>query len=272
MTAGMGDTGRTGYRYGPEVLLVLGVSLGQSAVYSVVSIIDKLSRGPLKSQSATLNAPESARPYIDLTYQLLGIGFALVPVALALYFLAVRPGRSAAGDKSAAPLPMKTVMRRLGVGMTRPWRDLGWGIVIAACIGIPSIGLYAVGHALGITATLVPTTLADYWWRVPVLILAAVKNGVLEEMVMIGYLLNRLPKLGWSMPVVIGVSAVIRGSYHLYQGFGPFAGNIVMGIVFALIYLRYRRVMPLIVAHAAVDIVGFLAPGILTLWVPHFLG
>lgn len=249
-----------GRGFGPEILLVLGVSLGQSAVYSVVSIIDKLSRGPLKQQSATLNAPESARQYIDLTYQLLDIGFALVPVGLALYFLATRPGRT------EGPLPMKAVMRRLGVDARRPWRDGGWGIVIAACIGIPSIALYLAGHALGITATLVPTALADYWWRVPVLILAAVKNGVLEEIVMIGYLMNRLPKLGWSIPTVIGVSAVIRGSYHLYQGFGPFAGNIVMGIVFALIYLRYRRVLPLIIAHAVIDVVGFLAPGVLTIW------
>ncbi|GAB3557882.1 CPBP family intramembrane glutamic endopeptidase [Spelaeicoccus albus] len=249
-----------GGRLGPEVLLVLGVSLGQSAVYSVVSIVDKLSRGPLKNQSATLNAPQSARQYIDLTYQLLDIGFALVPVALALYFLALRP------DRTSEPLPMTAVMRRLGIDAGRPWRDSGWGIVIAACIGIPSIALYLAGHALGITATLVPTALNDYWWRVPVLILAAVKNGVLEEVVMIGYLMNRLPKLGWSMPVVIGVSAVIRGSYHLYQGFGPFAGNIVMGVVFALIFLRYRRVLPLIIAHSVIDLVGFLAPGILTIW------
>ena len=48
--------------------------------------------GPLSAQAANLNnslAPD--RPWLDLTYQLLRIGFALVPVALAAYLL-VRSG------------------------------------------------------------------------------------------------------------------------------------------------------------------------------------
>ena len=31
------------------------------------------------------------------------------------------------------------------------------------------------------------------------------------------------------MPVILIVSALIRGSYHLYQGFGGFVGNLIMG-------------------------------------------
>ena len=31
-------------------------------------------------------------------------------------------------------------------------------------------------------------------------------------------------------------SAVLRGTYHLYQGFGPFVGNVAMGIVFGWCY------------------------------------
>ena len=33
-------------------------------------------------------------------------------------------------------------------------------------------------------------------------------------------------------------SAVLRGSYHLYQGFGGFVGNIVMGLVFGRVWQR----------------------------------
>ena len=51
---------------------------------------------------------------------------------------------------------------------------------------------------------------------------------------------------------------MLRGSYHLYQGFGAFVGNAVMGVVFALFFLRYKRVMPLIVAHTLLDIVAFV--------------
>ena len=54
------------------------------------------------------------------------------------------------------------------------------------------------------------------------------------------------------------ISAVVRGGYHLYQGFGGFVGNLVMGLVFGLVYLRIKRVMPLVVTHVILDLVAFL--------------
>ena len=47
------------------------------------------------------------------------------------------------------------------------------------------------------------------------------------------------------MPAAIFASAMLRGSYHLYQGFGPFIGNAIMGVIFAVVYTKTRRVMPL---------------------------
>jgi membrane protease YdiL (CAAX protease family) len=96
------------------------------------------------------------------------------------------------------------------------------------------------------------------WWSVPVLILSAVENAVLEEIVVVGYLITRLRQFDWQLPAVVAASAVLRGSYHLYQGFGAFVGNAVMGVVFALFFLRTRRVMPLIVAHTILDVVSFV--------------
>lgn len=80
---------------------------------------------------------------------------------------------------------------------------------------------------------------------------------------MIGYLLTRWRQVGWSWPVVLVGSAVIRGSYHLYQGFGGFIGNIVMGLVLGLFFMRKRRVLPLVVCHSVLDIVAFLGYAIL---------
>lgn len=125
-------------------------------------------------------------------------------------------------------------------------------------IGIPSLGLYAVGRALGITTAIIPSALDAYWWTIPVLILSAVRHGIVEEVIVVGYLLDRLGKFGWSMPLAIFASSMLRGSYHLYQGFGPFIGNAVMGVVFAWIYTKTRRVMPLVIAHALLDIVAFV--------------
>ncbi|MDR1117786.1 MAG: hypothetical protein LBL01_00600, partial [Bifidobacteriaceae bacterium] len=72
-----------------EVLIVLGVSLGASAVYAVLTLIDRLTASvPLASQTASLNTQDSAKPWLDLLYQLVGVGFGIVPALLALYLLA----------------------------------------------------------------------------------------------------------------------------------------------------------------------------------------
>jgi len=236
-----------------EVWIVLGLSLGQSAVYSVVQLLDKMTRAPLAEGTSTLNRSQSTREYFDLTYQLLDIVFALVPVLLVIYFLTDQ--RQAAGPDGGHS---GSAFRKLGFNFARPGRDLLQGLGLAALIGIPSLGLYAAGRALGITTAIIPSALDAYWWTVPVLILSAIRHGVVEEVIVVGYLLDRFGKFGWSVPVSIMVSSLLRGSYHLYQGFGPFIGNVVMGVVFAWLYTRTRRVMPLVIAHALLDIVAFV--------------
>ncbi|GIM90297.1 CAAX amino protease [Paractinoplanes toevensis] len=227
-----------------EIVIVLFLSLGQSAVYAVVSLIAKLTAGkPLSSQSAVLNASRSPRPYLDLTYQLLEIGFSLVPVALVLYLLM----------RDQTP-----VRRELGLTADRKRFDLGWGTLLAACIGIPGLALVYVAQLLGLNAQIVPAALQSVWWAVPVLVLSAVQNAVLEEVIVVGYLMTRLRSMSVQVIWVVAASAVLRGSYHLYQGFGAFVGNAVMGVVFALFFLRFKRVMPLIVAHSILDIAAFV--------------
>lgn len=236
-----------------EVWIVLGLSLGQSAVYSVVQLLDKMTRAPLAEGTSTLNRSQSTREYFDLTYQLLDIIFALVPVLLVIYFLTDHR-QSVSGDGSNAG----SAFRKLGFNFERPGRDLLQGLGLAVLIGIPSLGLYAAGRALGITTAIIPSALDAYWWTVPVLILSAMRHAVVEEVIVVGYLLNRFGKFGWSVPLSIMVSSLLRGTYHLYQGFGPFIGNVVMGVVFAWLYTRTRRVMPLVIAHALLDIVAFV--------------
>ncbi|MGC5331486.1 CPBP family intramembrane glutamic endopeptidase [Micromonospora sp. DT62] len=234
---------------GTETLLVLGLSLGQSAVYATVSIVAKLTAdGPLSKQTAALNTSVSPRPWLDLTYQLLGIVFALLPVLLAVHLLARDPGDPA---------------RTLGLDARRPGQDLARGAGLAALIGLPGLALFWAAAQLGVNATLVPAALPDLWWTVPVLILAAVQNSVLEEVIVVGYLTTRLRQLQWRVGAIVATSALLRGSYHLYQGFGAFLGNVVMGVVFSLFYLRTRRVMPLVVAHTLLDIVAFLGYALL---------
>ncbi|MFC7983904.1 CPBP family intramembrane glutamic endopeptidase [Streptomyces sp. NPDC057336] len=232
-----------------ETLLVLALSLGASGVSALISFIGSVTRpGGLKDQAATLNASAApGRPWLDLAWQLFGITTALVPVALVAHFL-LREGRG---------------LRTLGFDRTRPWPDLGRGAVIAAVIGSTGIAFYLAARGLGFNLTVVPEALPDVWWKYPVLVLSAVQNSVLEEVIVVGYLLRRLDQLGWSPGASLATSSVLRGSYHLYQGIGGFVGNMVMGVVFVYLYRRWGRVGPLVVAHSLLDIGAFVGYALL---------
>lgn len=227
-----------------EVLLVLSLSLGASAVYSIVAIANRLTASTaLSKQTATLNASLSPRPVFDLIYQLLGITFDLVPVALVV-FLLWQTGRPH--------------LARLGVDLRQPWRDALAGLALAAVIGVPGLALYLAGRTIGITVHVVPNALNAFWWTIPVLVLSAVRAAVLEEVVAVGYLFARLSELGWGRWQLISASALLRGTYHLYQGFGAFAGNIAMGMLFGWLYTRYGRILPLVIAHFVIDALTFV--------------
>ncbi|MEU0396207.1 CPBP family intramembrane glutamic endopeptidase [Streptomyces sp. NPDC006208] len=233
-----------------ETVLVLALSLGASALSSLISFVGSVTKpGGLKEQAANLNSSFApGRPWLDLAWQLFGITTALVPVALVAHLLY----RERAGG-----------MRAIGFDRTRPWQDLGRGTLVAAGIGSVGLVFYLVVRASGANLTVVPESLPDVWWKYPVLILSAIQNSVVEEVIVVGYLLRRLDQLGWSPMGSLAASSVLRGSYHLYQGIGGFVGNMVMGAVFVLLYRRWGRVGPLVAAHALLDIVAFVGYGLL---------
>lgn len=232
-------------RVGIEIILLLALSLGQSAFYSVLRIIERLTRPEaLNQQTSTLNPSVTPdRPWLDLTYQLAGIGFGVVPALLAIFLLSRHPGDGP---------------RLIGFDHRRPGFDAWFGAVIAACIGIPGLGLYLGARTLGINTQVQASALTEQWWTIPVLILSAAQNSIVEEVIMIGYLYTRFRQLHWPALAIVITSAVVRGSYHLYQGFGGFIGNLIMGVVFGLIYLKWKRVGPLVVAHLLLDVVAFV--------------
>ena len=236
-----------------ETVLVLGVSLGSSAVYAVLSFVRKATaQVALSQQTTTMNSSVTPdRPWLDLAYQLAGVVLGVVPALLAVHLLT-------RDDAHAA--------RRIGADLRRPLPDLARGALLAAAIGIPGLALYLVARQLGLNTTVAAANLTHVWWAVPVLVLAAVQNAVLEEVVMVGYLFTRWQQAGWRLWTIILVSATIRGSYHLYQGWGGFAGNLVMGVVFGVFFLRTRRLWPLVLAHGLIDTIAFVGYSLLK---PH---
>ncbi|WP_427869379.1 CPBP family intramembrane glutamic endopeptidase [Leucobacter luti] len=239
-----------------EIAIVLALSFGASGIYAIVTIIERVTRETaLAAQTATINRPLDERPVFDLIYQLLGIAFGLAPVALVAFLLWRGTKPHLAG---------------LGLGGRRPagvLRESLGGVGLAALIGIPGIGFYLFAKWIGINTTVVPTALDAFWWTVPILVLRALQAALGEELIVVAYLFERFKRLGIGPVATVVSSALLRGSYHLYQGFGGFLGNVVMGLVFGWAYQRWGRSLPLIVAHWILDIVSFVGYGLaVALW------
>jgi membrane protease YdiL (CAAX protease family) len=227
-----------------EVIAVLAVSLGANALHATVSFIGSVTeRQALGEQHAVMNGTQApGRPLLDLFLQLVSITNGLAPVVLVFYLL-VRNGEGPAS---------------IGVDISQPRRDLLRGAGLAAVIGGSGLGLYYLAFKAGLALSIVAADLPGVWWRIPVLLLSALQDGLLEEVLVIGYLLSRLRLIGVSPARAVAISAVFRGSYHLYQGFGAFIGNVIMGILFGALFLRWRRASPMIIAHFLINAVAFI--------------
>ncbi|HET9874183.1 MAG TPA: CPBP family intramembrane glutamic endopeptidase [Mycobacterium sp.] len=229
-----------------ELAVVLAVTYGLSAVTAILDLADSVLRD-LSAQRIALNP---RRSYFDLIDLGLNAAWAVQLVAwgaLAVYLL----WRS--GFRLA----------EIGLGRFR-WRtDLLGGVGLAALIGIPGLGLYLLARALGINAAVIPSALNDTWWRTPMLVLVAFANSWAEEVIVVGYLLTRLRQLRAHPLPALACSALLRGAYHLYQGFGAGLGNIAMGLVFGYVWDRTGRLWPLIIAHGLIDTVAFVGYALL---------
>ncbi len=243
-----------------EILVVLVVTFGLSGASAALSLVESaLAPGGIGGQSVALNPSRATQSTIDLLFQLLSVLRLVGWGALGLYLL----WRSGIGP------------RVIGLARIRLRRDVIPGLALAAVIGLPGLGLYLIAHALGISVTIVPSSLSDHWWRLPVLILSAVANAVAEEILVVAYLITRLRALNWSENRSLLASAVLRASYHLYQGLGGGLGNLVMGLVFGKLWQRTTastaRLWPLILAHATIDSVAYIGYTVLhghVSWLP----
>lgn len=227
-------------KHSQELWLVLMVSLGASAIYSILSLARKLtSTQGLAGSVTTINQPLAKTPWLDLVSQLASISLALVPVLLALYFLR---------------------MDNIKIGLVPVKKDWIIGISLPLIIGIPGIALYVVALNLGLTSRIVPSSLGDYWWTPVVLVLAALRSGLQEEIIAVAFLAKKLKIIRPEITIisVVVISSLFRASYHLYQGFSAFLGNFVMGLVFGYLFMRTGRVAPLVIAHTIMNTAVFI--------------
>lgn len=227
-----------------EMWLVLWLSIAASALRSVLSLIESLTRGePLQNQSTTLVTtyiPD--RPWLDILYQGARISLALIPVLLVVHLLR----RSGEGR------------RAIGLDMADWKRDLAKGAAIAIVLGGIGLVFYLIAFKAGLNVRIAAVTADQHWWTPLLLLASASYNAILEEVIVLAYFVHRTAQLGWKPWQQVGSSALMRGAYHLYQGFGGFLGNLAMGTVFAVLFRRWGRVMPFLWAHLFIDAGAFL--------------
>ena len=224
-----------------EMGIVLTISFGMSAVSALLQFTSAVIAG-LSGQTVALNPRRAELSLIDLGLNLVSITRLIAWGALAVYLL----WRSGFGPSS--------------IGLAR-WRSRtdGLGALgLAALIGLPGLALYVGARWMGLSVQVIPASLDDTWWRIPVLVLSAFANGWAEEVVVVAYLQTRLRQLGYGTATAIAFSALLRGCYHLYQGVSAGIGNLVMGLVFGYVWQRTGRLWPLVVAHGVIDTVAFV--------------
>ncbi|NKE55727.1 CPBP family intramembrane metalloprotease [Lentzea sp. PSKA42] len=219
------------------------MTLGLSGMRSLVRLLDSLLQPtPLNQQSVAINVPQARADLLDLVAQLLGVLQLAAWGGIGLYLL-WRTGIK---------------LRVIGLDGTRKLADSLGALGLAAIIGIPGLAFYFAAWGLGLNLAVKPSTLDNAWWMSVALILAAAGNAWAEEVLVVGYLITRLHQLGWRQYTALFAAAVLRGSYHLYQGFGGFVGNLIMGLVFGFYWQRTRRLWPLVIAHTILDVVAFV--------------
>ncbi|MEX0832576.1 MAG: CPBP family intramembrane glutamic endopeptidase [Actinomycetota bacterium] len=211
-----------------EVLVVLSLSLLASVVYAIIDLFSAPLRGVARA----------VYPQVGLPLQLADIAFGLAPVWLVIHLVRRSDGGAAA----------------IGLTRARPSRVILEGTLLALVVGAAGIGIYLGSVALGWNRFVVPVPPLGHWWTWPVVVLGAAQAALLEEVIGAGYLITRLRQFGWSRAATVSSSALLRGGYHLYQGWGGFLGNVALGAFFGWIFVKRGKLWPLIVAHFLLDV------------------
>jgi membrane protease YdiL (CAAX protease family) len=157
----------------------------------------------------------------------------------------------------------------------RGWRDADFPMGFSTLATVVGIAAAALAYAVDTLLTLglevfFPTvrsaleTLEQYKPgaspRLITILSVSVFNSFYEELFVCAYVIEALRKR-FGDTVAVNVSIVVRASYHLYQGLAAMPFHLVYGFMNAYLYLRVRRVWPLVVSHAILNFIAFTALG-----------
>ena len=85
----------------------------------------------------------------------------------------------------------------------------------------------------------------------------ALLNPFYEEIVVRAYLMTEVRELTGSVTLAAAASLALQTSYHIYYGWAGAATLGVAFISFVGYFAIWRRALPVVVAHAIFDLVGY---------------
>jgi membrane protease YdiL (CAAX protease family) len=130
------------------------------------------------------------------------------------------------------------------------WKATGAGILLFLVAQAFMLGL---SYGAGIIHPEQASVAAGRLAVLPILLISLI-NPVFEETLETGYFIHQLKRFGmW--PAVLA-SAAFRGLFHLQFGINTVLSVFAMGVIFALVYWRWRQLWPLIVAHSLADMLA----------------
>jgi hypothetical protein len=226
-----------------ELLVVMAIFPLPFVLNAVISLVTSI---------VDPNLVEYRFPIVITGHEMLSLPFdallylvQLAAPALVLYLLA-RSGEGAAS---------------IGLTFDRPRLKADAALILpvfAAAFFGPLAVLQDILQAAGVHG-FNPTTVGVPHAYAAVVLAAGLQAGVVEEIVVLGYLVHRLEQLGVPTVPLVMIAVLVRISYHLYYGLGVLA-FIVWAAVSVLLYRRFRRLWPFIVVHVLWDtVVGLTA-------------
>jgi uncharacterized protein len=152
----------------------------------------------------------------------------------------------------------------LGFGHRVGWELVVWSVVGALLLGaFQWFNLRRVGRMRGaipdfmrkLAERVLPRGSVEF---VPYCALA-VTAGVCEEFLYRGFVMGALNRAGVYPWAVVGISSVLFGLAHSYQGRSGVVGTTMMGLVFGIARLAFSSLLPVMVWHSAVDVAAGIA-------------
>ncbi len=147
--------------------------------------------------------------------------------------------------------------RSLGLGITLKQTATGVGLALAVLL-VDAAMYWALPDNFKHQYETSMSSLVAQTVPLAAVVTVSVTNGLFEELFVTGYLMTGILKNhpAWT---AVAASVILRTIYHIYQGAIGAASACIVGILFSFYFLKQRKLWPLIVAHALLDIYAFAA-------------